>query len=218
MSCGRFPAAPRLDMFKIALTGGIACGKSLVGSILRKHGAAVCESDQIAHALILPGEPAYAEVVEAFGMDILNADGVINRAQLGERVFADAEARMRLNAIVHPRVKAVCDAWLAETAATGAHAMAVVVIPLLFEAGMDAGWDAILCVRSPVDLQQTRMLGRGLSPSQVEQRLAAQLPVDEKARRADFVIENDCTETELERRTLDVVGRIRESKHGRAAK
>ncbi len=202
-------------MLKIALTGGIACGKSLAGSVLRSKGIAVCEADQLAHALMLPGQPAYAEIVREFGAAVLNADGTINRTRLGERVFTDAAERARLNAIVHPRVRVLYEEWLGACAAQPDCAMAVVIIPLLFEAGMERGWDAIICVRAPVEAQRMRLQARGMTVAQAEQRMAAQMPVDEKARRADYTIENDGTVTELERRTLDVVHRIRESKHGR---
>jgi dephospho-CoA kinase len=200
-------------MLKIALTGGLACGKSLVGSILRDRGICVCESDQLAHAVILPGQPAYAQVVAAFGRSILNPDGTICRPRLGDMVFQDEAARARLNALVHPRVRELWEGWLRAQAEGGAE-LVVVVIPLLFEVGLERGWDAIVCVRSPPELQRERLRGRGLDDARIDQRLGAQWPTDEKARRSDYIIENDGSATELEARTLEVVRRIRESKYG----
>ncbi|MCE9614956.1 MAG: dephospho-CoA kinase [Lentisphaerae bacterium] len=185
-----------------------------MGTILKGRGITVCESDQLAHALMLPGLPAHADIVEAFGVTMLEPDGSISRARLGALVFQDEAARTRLNAILHPRVRSLWEGWLQAQADGGAD-LAVVVIPLLYEAGMEHGWDAVVCVSASEDLQRVRLRARGLTDEALEQRLAAQWPTAEKARRADYVIENSGTEIELEQRTLDVVRRIRESKHGR---
>lgn len=202
-------------MRSIALTGGIACGKSVVGAILQECGVAVCDADHLAHALMRPGCAAHDEVVRAFGRDVLGAGGDIDRGRLGRLVFEDAEARKQLNAIVHPRVRAAWEAWLREQETAGA-AVAVVIVPLLYEAGMDAGWDAIVCVQSSPEQQRQRLATRGLSEREITQRLAAQWPVSEKAARADYVIVNDGTVADLKERTVNVVNQIVESKHGRS--
>lgn len=201
-------------MLRIALTGGIACGKSQVGHFLEKQGVPVCEADHLAHEAIEPGQPAYAEVVASFGTSILASDGSVERARLGEIVFADAGARARLNAIVHPRVQSAWDVWLDQQAARGCD-MAVVIVPLLFEANVHHGWDVIVCVRASVDIQAGRLAGRGLDVEQAQQRINAQLAVEDKARRSDYVIDNDGTLKALEGQTVDLVRRLRESKHGR---
>jgi len=201
-------------MLTIALTGGIACGKSATGAIFEALGWGVCESDRLAHDAMRPGAPAFTEVVAAFGRAILGPDGAIDRAKLGAVVFADAAARERLNAIVHPRVRAAWIEWLDAQRHAGAQA-ALVIVPLLYEAGLAAGWDAVVCVTASEALQRHRMRARGLNEQQTEQRLRAQWPVAVKAQRADYVIVNDGTEAELGRRVAEVARQILESKHGR---
>ena len=200
-------------MLRIALTGGIACGKSLVGATLEKQGVAVCDADLLAHELMLPGQAAYREIVGEFGQGILDPDGQINRVKLGGRVFADPLQLARLNAITHPRVAAAWTAWLAGLPAQTP--VAVVLIPLLYEAGLESGWDAVVCVSASQDAQETRLLARGLTRDQARRRMASQMPVAEKARRADFVIVNDGTVAKLERQTEEVLARLLESKYGR---
>ena len=200
-------------MLRIALTGGIACGKSRVGSILAQRGVAVCEADQVAHDLMRPGLPAHGEIVAEFGRDVLNADGLIDRAKLGARVFADTAALARLNAIVHPRVVASWEQWLAGLPVPTP--AAVVIIPLLYEAGLEGAWDAVVCVSAPREVQEARLQARGFTLEEARRRMAAQMPVQEKARRADFVIDNDGTVSKLERQTEEVLTRLLESKYGR---
>ncbi len=187
-------------MKKIALTGGIACGKSLAGSILVEAGVPVCEADHLAHDLMRTGRPVHNAVVRAFGPDILGADGEIDRSLLGKVVFGDAEKRKQLNAIVHPAVKDAIRAWLdsrpLETAA------AVVIIPLLYEAGLEEGWDAVVCVASSRALQWSRLLERGLSEEEARLRLVAQLSPAEKMNRADRVIFNNGTSENLKEQVL----------------
>lgn len=202
-------------MRRVALTGGIACGKSVVGAILQRHGVAVCDADHVAHAVMRAGHAAYDEIVRTFGRGVVGVDGELDRSQLGRLVFADEAARQQLNAIVHPRVRVAWEAWL-RAQETAGPLVAVVIIPLLFEAGMDAGWDAIVCVRSPPVQQRQRLAARGLSEREIDQRLMAQWPVSEKAARADYVIDNDDSVAELEERTVNVVNQIVESKHGRS--
>ena len=193
-------------MLRIALTGGIACGKSLVGSVLSGMGIAVCEADAVAHACMEPGQPAYQDIVNTFGHDIIDPAGRINRVALGKLVFEEATQREKLNAIVHPCVRERCEAWLRTRPAECP--AAVVIIPLLFEAGLESGWDWIVAVMSHEAAQLERLTGRGLSLEAARQRLAAQLPNEEKARRADAVIENNGTKHELIKETHAVFERI----------
>ena len=193
-------------MKKIALTGGIACGKSLAGSILADAGFPVCDADGLAHDLMRKGRPVYESVANAFGPGILDADGEIDRTRLGEIVFADAEQRKRLNALVHPAVKDAIRAWLAGRPA--GTAAAVVIIPLLYEAGLETGWDAVICVASPRALQWSRLMDRGLSELEGRRRLAAQLETAEKMNRADRVIFNNGTKERLKEQVLLVLQRL----------
>jgi len=201
-------------MRKIALTGGIACGKSRVGSFLEQLGMAVCDADQLAHEQTAPGQPAYHAIVDAFGPGVLGEDGALDRRRLGAIVFADERARARLNALVHPGVRAAWEAWLQALPTTTP--MGVVMVPLLFEAGMASGWDAVICVRASEASQRSRLADRGLTPEAVTQRIQAQWPIARKAAAADYVIDNDGSMVELEARTQDVVRRILESTYGRA--
>ena len=170
-------------MKRIALTGGIACGKSVAGRALRAEGIAVCDADDLAHAALRPGTATCRAVVRAFGKDILDSDGRIDRARLGRIVFADPNARARLNAIVHPAVRRARDRWLRERRKAGDR-VAVVIIPLLFEAGMDRGWDETVCVVSPRDQVLRRLRARGLTLRDAAARIRAQWPLREKARRS----------------------------------
>ena len=187
---------------RFALTGGLAAGKSTVARLLEEAGAATLDTDEVAHRLLQPGTPVYSEVAKAFGAGILASDGTIDRGRLGQQVFADRAALERLNALVHPAVQCEVAAWLAAQAAAGRDA--VVTLPLLFEAGMADGWEAILCVAAPLARVRERLRERGLGEAEVEARLAAQWPVEEKKKRADIVIENDGSLAELRNKVLEV--------------
>lgn len=174
----------------IGLTGGIATGKSTFAALLRARGVPVVDADGLARAVVEPGTPALAEIARAFGADVLQPDGALDRKRLAARVFADPEARRRLEAITHPAVRR---AMLEETARLGAegHALAFYDTPLLYEVGLEAALEAVVVVWAPRAVQLDRLRRRdGLSAAEAEARLSAQLPVDEKAARADFVVEN----------------------------
>ncbi len=177
-------------MIRIAVTGGIACGKSLAASFMQQAGIPVCDADVVAHALMEPGARAYADVVAFFGDGILTVGGRIDRMVLGKVVFGDVRKLAQLNAMVHPRVKGEIDAWLSTQSAAG-KSMAGAVIPLLYEAGMQAGWNVVICIACSKANQIARLRARGLSEADAMARMQAQMPVEEKARRADIVIWND---------------------------
>lgn len=173
----------------IGVTGGIGCGKSEVGRALAEAGVDVQEADDVAHAVLAPDGAAYAGVVERFGPDILDADGVINRARLGERVFASDEERAVLNALVHPHVHDARAVWSASIHRQ--NRVGAAIVPLLFEVGLEKDFDCVWCVRSTPDLVERRLLKRGWTAEQIAQRLAAQWSVDRKAALADAVIDNN---------------------------
>jgi dephospho-CoA kinase len=198
-------------MVRIAVTGGIACGKSLVGSMLAEDGVAVCEADEIARRLMRPGAPVFDAVVQAFGRGILAADGTIDREILGRRVFSDAAERTRLNALVHPGTRQECERWL-EDLARGPRRprAAAVIVPLLYEAGMEKGWDAVVCVAGPEGVQMLRLAARNLSDEEARLRLAAQMPPSRKMELADYVIFNNGTLDMLRQQTRRVLQSILE--------
>jgi dephospho-CoA kinase len=173
----------------IGLTGGIGSGKSTVSAMLRDLGATVVDADEGARAVVEPGQPALQEIRERFGADVFGREGALDRDRLADVVFADEDAREDLNAITHPRVRA----WMAEQlqAAVTAGAAAVVLdIPLLFESDLTAGLDDIVVVWSPMETQVARAVGRGLREDDVRARVAAQIPLDDKRKRATVVIDN----------------------------
>ncbi len=177
----------------IGLTGGIATGKSTVAAFLAARGAAVVDADVVARQVLLPGAPAFAAVVRAFGETVLDADGAIDRAALGAVVFADPARRAELERITHPPINALMEQHILD--ALGSSAPLVVAdIPLLFERDRDNAFDATLLVYAPPAIQLRRIRERdGLDAVQAEQRLAAQLPIDEKRERATWVIDNSGT-------------------------
>lgn len=190
----------------IGITGGIACGKSEVGRILAQAGVAIRDADEMAHAALARGGPAYEEVLSRFGRGFLRADGEVDRVALGARVFADAGEREALNGIVHPHVRAAWRRWALEMREQDR--VAAVLIPLLFEVGAESEMDTVVCVAASEDQVVERLVRRGLSEEQAHLRIAAQMPLSEKIRRADYVIENNDTLETLEKQTLHTLQTI----------
>ncbi len=171
----------------LGLTGGIGMGKSTSAQLFRSRGVSVVDTDDLARQVVEPGQPALAEVLAAFGHQLAGPDGQLRRDELARRVFADATARKRLEAILHPRIRAL---WRAQLVAwqAGGRPLALVVIPLLFETEADAEVDGTICVACSTATQHLRLRARGWSPEQIEQRLQAQWPVETKMARADYLI------------------------------
>jgi dephospho-CoA kinase len=181
-------------MLRVALTGGIATGKSYVLEQFRKRGIPCLDADALARGATLPGSEAARAIAARFGADILTPDGEVDRSRLGAIVFADPAARRDLEAIVHPPVYRAIDAGLRAFELVGGYEMAIVAVPLLYETGHAADFNRVIVTACPEPLQVRRLLDRGgLSEEEVRQRLAAQWPGGEKARRADFVIRTDGT-------------------------
>jgi len=196
-------------MVRLAVTGGIACGKSTVASVLAARGIPVCEADALAHDLMRPGQPVYDRVVEAFGRGILDGKGEIDRDRLGARVFSDEEERARLNERVHPGVVAAWTAWL--DGLDRAEPVAAVVVPLLHEVGAHGGWDAVICVAAREETQLRRLQERGLSREQAVARVRAQWPVARKMVASDYVILNEGSLMMLEEQTMRIIRRVLEN-------
>jgi dephospho-CoA kinase len=178
-------------MLRIALTGGIATGKSYVLERIRARGIPCLDADELVHGITAAGTEATTAIAARFGGDILAADGSVNRAKLGPIVFADPAARKDLEAIVHPAVYRAITAGVRAFELTGESRLAVVAIPLLYETGADKQFDRVVVTACSRDLQVARLVERGLTEEAARQRLAAQLPTEEKAARADFVIRTD---------------------------
>jgi dephospho-CoA kinase len=178
----------------IGLTGGVGMGKSTCAQLLRDRGVRVVDTDDLARQVVEPGQPALAEVLAAFGPEMAGPDGRLRRKELARRVFADPAARRQLEAILHPRIRMLWRAQVENWRAEG-HPLAVVVIPLLFETKAEAELDATICVACSLATQQERLLARGWSPEQIEQRNLAQWPISQKIARADYLV---CTEADLD--------------------
>jgi dephospho-CoA kinase len=172
------------------LTGGVGMGKSTTADFLLRQGIRIVDTDDLARQLVEPGEPALAEIEAEFGKTVIAPDGRLRRTELAAIVFADAIARNKLEGILHPRIR---EGWLAqiEIWRTENHRVAVVVIPLLFETQAGSNFEKIICVACSAANQHKRLLKRGWTPEQIRQRIAAQMPVDQKIARADFVVWTD---------------------------
>lgn len=178
-------------MIAIGLTGGVATGKSTVAKLLQAKGIAVINSDELAHQAMEPGEPAYDEIIAVFGAGVLSPEGKINRRLLGEIVFKDRAARKRLEEIVHPVVIKWIRQELERLARDGAQ-IAVVEVPLLFEAGLMDMFDYIWVVSSSLERQLQRLQERDrLTEVAAKERIAAQMSLAEKEKLANAVIKND---------------------------
>ena len=175
-------------MLRIGLTGGIGSGKSEVSRLLAEHGAVVIDADVLAREVVEPGTPGLAEVVEAFGAGVLADDGSLDRVALGARVFGDEAARRRLEAIVHPRVRARA----AEIeAAADPDAIVVHDIPLLVETGQGDSFDGVIVVDVPVEVQVERLVSqRGMSANEAQGRIASQASRQQRAGAADWIVGN----------------------------
>ena len=176
-------------MRTIGLTGSIACGKSNVSAVLRELGAAVVDGDLLSRELTAPGGPALPAIRKAFGDGVFLPDGTLNRRALGDVVFASDAARQRLDGLMQPLLRSLILRRMEEARAGGAK-ICVLDMPLLFEAGLDALCDTVWCVQLPREEQLRRLMARdGLTLSQAEARLRSQLSSEEKAARAQVVID-----------------------------
>jgi dephospho-CoA kinase len=191
-------------MLRIALTGGIATGKSYVRARFEKLGVPTSDADSLARDVVAPGTPGLAEVIRRFGQDVLEPNGTLDRRKLADIVFSDERARRDLEAIVHPRVKAATDRWFA--ALDGSHVVAIADIPLLYEAGRDKDFDAVVVVACEPETQVRRAMARdGLTEKDARARVAAQLPIEDKIRRADHVIRTDGAFADTDRQVEELL-------------
>jgi dephospho-CoA kinase len=191
-------------MLTVALTGGIATGKSYVLERFQRLGADALDADQLAHGVMAAGTHATKAIAERFGADVLAEDGSVDRRKLGPIVFEDARARHDLELIVHPAVYRAIHAGLRAFQLAGASPVAIVDIPLLFETGRQSDFDKVVATVCPRATQLARLIERGLSEQAANARLAAQLPAEEKAARADFAIDTSGTFAETDARVQEI--------------
>ena len=195
-------------MKRIALTGGIATGKSVVRAEFERLGVPTVDADVIAREAVAPGTPALAAILARFGSDILDDHHALDRRKLGAIVFADKTSRHDLERIVHPAVQAAINTWLVATEREG-HRLAIAVIPLLYETGRERDFDLVITTACTADEQLRRVVARdGFTEPQARQRIAAQLSTEEKVRRANFAIWTDGTIEETKRQVLDTLEKL----------
>ncbi|WP_324783644.1 dephospho-CoA kinase [Streptomyces sp. H51] len=198
-------------MLKVGLTGGIGAGKSEVSRLLVAHGAVLIDADRIAREVVAPGTPGLAAVVDAFGEEVLAADGSLDRPRLGSIVFADPERLAVLNAIVHPLVGARSREL--EAAAAG-DAVVVHDVPLLAENGLAPLYDLVIVVDVSPETQLDRLVRlRGMTEEDARARMAAQATREKRREIADIVIDNDVPLDDLRRRVREVWEELRRRAH-----
>ena len=178
-------------MLRVGLTGGIATGKTTVASMLRDRDVPVLDAAPLGHELLEPGQAAYEETVAAFGPEVLDAGGKVSRAKLGGIIFADAQKRAQLNQILHPRILDILQKWFAALDEPEGPEFAVVEAALIVEAGYNRNLDKLIVCWCRPEQQLERLTLRGLSMEEVQQRISAQMPPEEKRKLADEAI--DCS-------------------------
>jgi dephospho-CoA kinase len=191
------------------LTGGIATGKSFVARCLALHGAVVVSADDWARQAAAQGSAGLRAVVERFGQGCLTPAGDLDRAALAARVFADADERRALEAILHPRIYEIGRAAIAAAVAAASGGPVIAEIPLLFETGRDWSLDGAILVYAPAAVQIARIMARDqLTEAEARSRLAAQLPIDDKRVLADYVIDNGGDRRATERQVRELYPRL----------
>jgi dephospho-CoA kinase len=183
-------------MRRIALTGGIATGKSHVLAHFSRAGVPTLDTDDLAHAAVAVGTPGLSEVIARFGSSVLGPEGGLDRRAMASVVFSDSHARRDLEAIVLPRVRAATEQWLTAMEAQQ-HRFVVVAVPLLFEVGRDKDFDAVIVTTCAPEAQRERLMARSsITAAEAQQRIDAQLPQEYKVGRADYVIDTNGTVAE----------------------
>lgn len=195
-------------MLKVALTGGIATGKSRVLDEFRRRGIPCLDADALVHGVTTAGTEPTRAIAARFGPDVVAPDGSVDRRKLGTIVFADADARRDLEAIVHPPVYRAMAAALRAFDLVDRAPLAVVDVPLLYESGHERDFDCVIATTCSLDQQMQRLAARGLSDAEAHARLAAQLPAAAKASRADYVIDTNGTLDDTYRQIDEILQRL----------
>jgi len=193
----------------VGLTGGIASGKSTVAKILERLGAAVINADALSREVVEPGKDAWKEIIDAFGADVLQPDQTLDRQKLRTVIFNDSDGRKKLEAIIHPRVRALAEEKIREHAVAG-YSIIVYEVPLLFEGNLHEWLRPVILVACNVDTQRARLQERDrLAQTEAQKHIDAQMSLEEKRRLADYVIENDGSLADLERQVRTVLEKIK---------
>ena len=195
-------------MLRVGLTGGIATGKSTVDRMLRDRDYMVFDADAIGHELLEPGQPTYDAVLRKFGEGILAAGGAIDRGKLGAIVFADPAKRAILNGILHPRIREISEDWFKRLDDPSGPTIAFEDAALILEAGLRTYFDRVVVCWCRPEQQLERLEERGLSPEEAQRRIAAQMPIDEKRRLADEVIDCSGSIEETERQVEALLAKL----------
>lgn len=201
-------------MLKVGLTGGIASGKTYVTNVLRELGCEVTDADQIARAVVEPGQPAYNDIVKEFGPENLQADGTIDRAKLSAIIFTDADKRARMNAIVHPRVHEAQSRWIEDIARQNPSAIVVVDAALMIESGGYKRFDKLVVVYCSPEIQLERLMTRNnLSYEDAVKRIASQMPTAEKLTYADYSIDTSGGFEATRQQVIDLYAELQRQAH-----
>ncbi len=192
---------------RIALTGGIATGKSYVATKIKEAGVPIVDADVLSREVVAPGTPGLAAVRKRFGPDAVRRDGTMDRVRIAQIVFKDKRARLDLEAIIHPAVQRAIDDFFAQLPKRTPFAVAD--IPLLFETKREGQFQSVVVVACPRELQLMRLMERSkLSKEDAERRLGAQLPIDQKVKKATHVIRTDGTFEETDAQVADLIKKL----------
>jgi dephospho-CoA kinase len=192
----------------VGLTGGIASGKSAVAKILAQLGAAIVDADVLSREVVAPGHEGWKEIVATFGSEVLQADQTLDRQKLRTLIFNNPDARKQLEAIIHPRVRALAERRIREHGEAG-YAVVVYEVPLLFEGNLQEWLRPVILVACDVEIQRQRLRQRdGLDAAAAQKHIDAQMSLEEKRKLADYVIENDGSLADLESQVRAVLAKI----------
>jgi dephospho-CoA kinase len=196
-------------MLRVGLTGGIACGKSTVSGMLRDRDCQVLAADPLGHELLEPGQAAYDEVLREFGKDILAPGGKVDRKKLGAVVFADPVKRAKLNWILHPKILEVIRQWFKALDRPGGPEFAVLEAALIYEAAVNKELDRVVVCWCTPEQQMERLEARGLTKEEAQRRVSAQMPISEKKRLADEVIDCSGPLEDTERQVAQLIEKLK---------
>lgn len=198
-------------MLRMGLTGGIATGKSAVGRMFVELGCHLIDADRIVHRLFEPGQAVYKAVVQEFGDSIIASDGTIDRKVLGDIVFEDPQVREKLNSLVHPATIQYQQDWLLELEGSDPQGIGIVEAALMIEVGTYRNYDKLIVAACPPELQKQRLRSRsGLSGEQIDARIRAQMPMEEKVKYADYVIDTSGDLAATRSQVVEVNSKLRE--------